>query len=111
MDEATAITIIIGAISLAVTIIIYIASTHAVRVQTENSNPNAVLSRVDAEAYDRAKRVYEAAIDQLEEETVRLQSQSRDLQAEVLRQSAELARLRARLGAANSGAIPKINGD
>src|SRR5207247_4087566 len=75
MDQATFITIILGGSSLVISIIIWVASTQAAKVSAESSSPAAVLLKVDADAYDRAKSIYESAISQLESEVRRLQTQ------------------------------------
>jgi uncharacterized protein YlxW (UPF0749 family) len=84
----------LGVMSIVIAIVIWLASTHAAHVAEADSNPNAYLRKVDAEAYERARQIYEAAIDQLEDELHRLAEQARDLQLEVQRLNSELVRVR-----------------
>src|SRR5436190_21437013 len=104
MDEATFVTIVLAGSSLAVSIIIWVASTHAARESGNQESPRAILAKVDSEAYERARSIYEGAIDQLESEVQRLQSQLTDqstrfshelsnFQAELMRLNDELGRL------------------
>lgn len=107
MDEATLITIALAAISLMVSFIIWIASTHAARIAKETESPDAILRKVDADAYERARQIYESAIQQLENEVLRLQQQlteatrqvamqARQFQAEISHLQGEIIRLHQR---------------
>lgn len=91
MDEATFITIILAAVSLTVSFIIWVASTHAARLAKESESPQAVLRKVDADAYDRAKGIYESAIQQLENEVLRLQEQLTEATRQVALQAREFS--------------------
>lgn len=109
MDPGVLISLIVAVLGVAITIVIWIASTRAVRVQQAETNPAAYLRSVDEDAYERARKIYEGAIDQLESEVVRLNSQVRDLQNEVIRLNSDVVRLRNKnRGLDDSGPIPKV---
>ena len=108
MDEATLLTIVLSAVSITVTILIWVASTHAARIAEDNRSPDALLRKTEADAYERARSVYEGAIDQLEREVQRLQQQlteatqkaaadARAFEAKMTRLSLEIARLQGRI--------------
>lgn len=84
----------LGVMSIVIAIVIWLASTRAARIAEVETNPSAYLKKVDEEAYERARKIYEAAIDQLEDELRRVSSQARDLQLEVQRLNLELIRVR-----------------
>ena len=70
--------LIIGVLGLIVAIATIWLSGHAARTQA-----GAAVKGVDAAAYDRARELYESAIDNLQEETRRLEAQVASLRAEV----------------------------
>lgn len=84
----------LGVMSIVIAIVIWLASTRAAKIAESEQNPSAYLRRVDEEAFERARKIYEAAIDQLEDELRRISGQARDLQLEVQRLNAELVRVR-----------------
>lgn len=96
MDPGTLIALIVGVVGVAITIIIWIASTRAVRFQEAQASPAAYLRSVDEDAYERARKIYEGAIDQLESEVIRLNSQIRDFQEEIRHLNSEIIGLRGR---------------
>jgi predicted RNase H-like nuclease (RuvC/YqgF family) len=108
MDPTTILTIAIGFLGVAISIVIWLASTHASRVQEHENTPSAYLKQVDMEAYERARKIYEGAIEQLESEITRLQSQLREFQTEVAQLTTEVTRLRSRLRSDDTGPQPKI---
>jgi len=97
MDPNILLAIVLAFIGIGISIVIWLASTHAAKIQEQNATPSAYLKSVDAEAYERAKRIYEAAIDQLQDEVDRLNQQLRDFQAEILRLNSEVLRLRRKM--------------
>ena len=111
MDPGVVISIILAVLGVAITIVIWIASTRAVRIQQAQAGPSALLRSVDEDAYERARKIYEGAIDQLESEVVRLNDQVRGLQDEVLRLNSEVIRLRGKNPRPldDSGPQPKIH--
>jgi HAMP domain-containing protein len=88
MDAGVLVSLIVAIIGVAITVVIWLASTRAVRPQSN------ILRSVDEDAYERARKIYEGAIDQLETEVVRLNTQVRELQSETIKLNGELARLR-----------------
>lgn len=97
VDPGTALAVGLGIMSIVIAIVIWLASTRAAKIAEAEETPSAVLRKVDEEAYERARKIYEAAIDQLEDELSRVNTMARDLQAEVYRLNKELIRVRARL--------------
>lgn len=87
----------LGIMSIVIAIVIWLASTRAAHIAETEQNPSAYLRKVDEEAYDRARKIYEAAIDQLEDELTRVSNQARDLQLEVQKLNMELIRVRRKL--------------
>lgn len=87
----------LGVMSIVIAVVIWLASTRAARIAETEATPSSYLRKVDEEAYERARRIYEAAIDQLEDELRRVSSQARDLQLEVQRLNYELIRVRRKL--------------
>lgn len=80
--------------SIIISIVIWYVSTRAVKRGDEEETPAAYIRKVDEEAYDRARKIYEAAIDQLEDELSRVNNMARELQLEVYRLNSELVRIR-----------------
>lgn len=74
----TVLTLIIGFIGVIAALGTIWLSGRAARAQS-----HAVVKGVDAAAYDRARSLYESAIDNLQEETRRLEAQVTSLRAEV----------------------------
>jgi len=97
IDPGTALGVGLGIMSIIIAIVIWLASTRAARVAEAEQTPSAYLRKVDEDAYERARKIYEAAIDQLEDELARVNTMARDLQAEVYRLNTELLRVRSRL--------------
>ena len=87
----------LGVMSIVIAIVIWLASTRAAHIAETETSPSAYLRQVDEEAYERARKIYEAAIDQLEDELRRVSNQARDLQLEVQRLNYELIRVRRKL--------------
>lgn len=111
MDAGTLIAIILAVLGVAITIVIWIASTRAVKLQEAGGSPSAYLRSVDEEAYERARKIYEGAIDQLEREVVRLNGQVREFQVEMVQLNTEVIRLRSkgRRELDDSGPLPKVD--
>jgi len=94
LDPGTVLGIGLAIIGTVISIVIWIASTRASNITKSEATPSAYLRRIDDEAFDRAKRIYEAAIDQLEEELRRVNTMAQELQLEVFKLSTELVRIR-----------------
>jgi hypothetical protein len=94
LDPGTVLGIGLAIFGTVISIVIWIASTRATNITKSEATPSAYLRRVDDEAFDRARRIYEAAIDQLEEELRRVNGMAQELQLEVFKLSTELARIR-----------------
>jgi predicted nucleic acid-binding Zn-ribbon protein len=80
--------ILLGMLTVGVALAAYLAATRANRAQAQ-----AATTAVDAAAYQRAKDIYEGAIDSLKDQTRDLHDQVVNLQTEVSRlrtQSADL---------------------
>jgi chromosome segregation ATPase len=81
MTPAIMVQLLIGAVPIAVAFFAYQSATRANRITAEATERNAMRSaelertKVDAEAYDRAKNIYEAALEQLRRQLERVQSQ------------------------------------
>lgn len=80
--------------SIIISIVIWYVSTRAVKRGEAEETPAAYIRQVDEEAYERARKIYEAAIDQLEDELSRVNNMARELQLEVFRLNSELVRIR-----------------
>jgi len=96
LDPGTVLGIGLAIFGTVISIVIWIASTRANNITKSEATPSAYLRRVDDEAFDRARRIYEAAIDQLEEELRRVNTLAQDLQLEVFKLNTELVRIRQR---------------
>jgi peptidoglycan hydrolase CwlO-like protein len=91
--------IILGVLSACIAAGAFIAATRASRVQAEllSDSEKAAKAKVDAQAFDRAKTIYESAIATLQEQTRVLQSQVRTLQSEVSKLQNQSTELRAQI--------------
>ena len=88
---------ILGLMGIVISVVIWAASTHAARVQAREAR----LSRealIDVDTLNQIKRVYESAIQQLEEEVRRLRVEARTFEEKAINMERELSRLRDRLG-------------
>jgi len=111
MGEGVLISILLAAVSIGITIAIWVASTHAAKVTAENESPPAILRKVDADAYERARRIYEGAIEQLESEVNRLQQQLSEQNTRAERQAREFEVKVAALNAEVGRLLAKIRAD
>lgn len=88
MSTSLAVEILLGLLTAAIATAAFFAATRANRAQAQ-----AAETAVDAEAYKRAKEIYESAIGSLKDQTRDLHDQVVNLQTEVSRlrtQSADL---------------------
>jgi hypothetical protein len=110
MDPGTLVALIIGVIGIAITVVIWMASTRAVSTQVTQQDPGSYFRSVDNDAWGRAKTIYEGTIDQLEREVQRQGSQLTDQNDEIIRLNRENIRLRRRSQANgdDSGPMPKV---
>ena len=106
LDPGTVLGVGLAVLGTVISIVIWLASTKAARITAEESSPSAYLQKVDQEAYERARRIYEAAIDQLENELNRVNNMARDLQEQVVKLNIELLNLRAKNLGVSSGLSP-----
>src|SRR5215467_16252685 len=93
LDPGTVLGVGLAVMSIAVSIAIWLGSTRAAKIKEQEENPSALIRRIDEEAYERARKIYESAIDKLEDELSRVNTMARDLQAEVYRLNRELSRV------------------
>jgi hypothetical protein len=109
MDAGTLIALIVGVIGLAITIVIWVASTRAVNIQRSQEAPPG-FHTVDEAAIERASRVYERTIDDLEEEVTSRRRHEREQYQEIARLNMELSRARRKAGIDDddSGPMAKI---
>ena len=94
MDSSTLLAVSIGLIGIIISIVIWLASTRAAKISEREATPSAYLRKIDEEAYERARKIYEAAITQLESKIERLNKQVHDFQNEVSMLNSEVIRLR-----------------
>ena len=85
-------TVAIGVVTAVIAFATFYLAARAARAQHQ-----AVVKGVDAEAYDRARGLYESAIDNLQEETRRLEAQVASLRAEVAQVHDQAALLQAEI--------------
>jgi peptidoglycan hydrolase CwlO-like protein len=107
MDPVVIISIVLALITIAVSITVFFASTHAARIQAEETRRNA-REAVDAAAYERAKKIYESAIAQLEAEVARMRAQVREFEAETTHLQLQISSLR-RTNAEIQDQLDKVN--
>lgn len=93
MDAGVLISIILAVLGIAITVVIWIASTRAVRTTQAQETPGSYLRTVDEDAYRRAREIYEGAIDRAEKENGRLNEQLSFQNDQLTTQSAEIMRL------------------
>lgn len=108
MDRGIYISIVLAFIGILVSVVIWRVSTKAGEYQRDTASPGTILKKVDADAYERARQIYEGAISQLENEVDRLQQQlaaqqrdyeriHRENSAEILRLNSEVIKLHRKL--------------
>lgn len=99
----------LAVLGMAVSVVIWAASTHAARVQAREARMMGE-GIIDSAAVEQIRRVYESAIGQLESEVERLKKQALQFEQRAISLEAEVRRLRARLspeGHTDPG-IPRI---
>lgn len=96
MNAGTFVDIILGILPVAVGIVAYINSQKAIRSQEGRAE-----AEVDAQAYDRARQIYESAIDAMSEQSDRMRKQEEKqlelLSSEVQKLQESNGRLRAEI--------------
>ena len=80
MDGSTVVEILLAVLTVAVGVGTYLSAGRAARLQSTGT-----LADIDAKAYDRAKGIYESAIDTLQEQLGNLRTQMGTLDAEISR--------------------------
>jgi hypothetical protein len=110
MDAGTLIALIVGVIGIAITIVIWVASTRAVNTQRSQESP-AYFRTVDEAAIERASRVYERTIDDLETEITTRRHHEADQNQEIIRLNKELSRARRRAGIEDEDSGPMVRLD
>jgi predicted RNase H-like nuclease (RuvC/YqgF family) len=106
MDAGTLIALIVGVIGIAITVVIWIASTRAVNTQKAQEAPG-YFRTVDEAAIERASRVYERTIDELEEEIQTRRGHEREQNEEIMRLNRELSRANRKLQALQEDTGPQ----
>jgi hypothetical protein len=96
MDAGTIIAIILGVVGIAITIVIWMASTKAVKIQQAQESPGSLFRSIEESAVERAQKTYEGIIDRQEKEILGLNDQVTGLYAEVLKLNRDNIRLRNR---------------
>jgi hypothetical protein len=94
MDAGTIIAIILGVVGIAITVVIWIASTRAVKSSQAAEGPSSLFRAIEESAVERAQKTYEGVIDRQERELAGLNKQVMDLYTEVIRLNRDNSRLR-----------------
>lgn len=82
MGSTIIVSIVLTFVTAAISVAVFFAATHAARIQAEAAS-RSTRETVDAAAYERAKQIYESAIDQLEQELTRMRSRLLEFEQEV----------------------------
>lgn len=78
MSAQVVVEIFLGLLTVMVAVATYLGAARAGKTQASTA-----IAQIEADAYNRARGIYEAAIDQLEEQVARLQTQVNGLEEEV----------------------------
>jgi hypothetical protein len=112
MDAGTLIALIVGVIGIAITIVIWVASTRAVNTQrSQESQSPAYFRTVDEAAIERASRVYERTIDDLETEITTRRHHEAEQNQEIIKLNKELSKARRRAGIEDEDSGPMVRLD
>lgn len=78
MSSQVVVELLLGVLTAMIAVATYLGAARAGKSQASTA-----IAQIEADAYNRARAIYEAAIDQLEEQVTRLQDQVDNLQEEV----------------------------